>query len=83
MEDVSDDRFLESNYFRQRINAYLGTMNEHHHHCEHITDFRVIHHSASIEGGELTPTLKLRRFSIEERYRDTIEEMYATSDSWK
>lgn len=83
MEDVKDDEFLESDYFHQQIHEYLQEMNKHHHHCEHIADFRIIHSQASIEEGELTPTMKVRRFAIEKKYGDLIEEMYKTPHSWK
>lgn len=83
MSDVNDDEFLDSHYFKDRIKESLEEMNRHHHHCEHIADFRVLHRQASIENGELTPTLKIRRFYIEEKYSDVIEEIYSTPHSWK
>ena len=42
---------------------------------ESIRDFRILPHGFSIERAEVTPTLKLRRQIIEERYKDIIEEM--------
>ena len=83
MEGVADDEFLDSEYFREKISEYIEEMNKHHHHCEHISDFRIIHHGASIEDGELTPTLKVRRFYIEQKYKSLIDDMYSQVRSWK
>jgi long-chain acyl-CoA synthetase len=44
---------------------------------ETIKKFVLLAHDFSIEGGELTPTLKLRRKITYEKYRDRIEDLYA------
>ncbi|MDD2735099.1 MAG: long-chain fatty acid--CoA ligase [Desulfuromonadaceae bacterium] len=43
---------------------------------ETIKKFVLLAHDFSIEGGELTPTLKLRRKIIYEKYKHRIEDMY-------
>ncbi len=43
---------------------------------ETIKRFVLLPRDFSIEGGELTPTLKLRRKQIYEKYKDRIERMY-------
>jgi long-chain acyl-CoA synthetase len=44
---------------------------------EKIKKFRLLADSWTIEGGELTPTLKLKRRNILKTYHDVIEEMYS------
>lgn len=44
---------------------------------ETIKKFVLQAHDFSIEGGELTPTLKLKRKAIYEKYKDRIEYLYA------
>ncbi|MFQ5665511.1 MAG: AMP-dependent synthetase/ligase [Candidatus Binatia bacterium] len=43
---------------------------------ESIKYYRILPHGFSVEAGELTPTLKVRRKLVAQRYRDLIEEMY-------
>ncbi len=43
---------------------------------ETIKEFAVLPRDFSTETGELTPTLKLRRKVIEEKYRAEIEALY-------
>jgi long-chain acyl-CoA synthetase len=45
--------------------------------AESIRRFRILPEDFSIEGGELTPTLKVRRGVIAKRHADAIEELYA------
>ncbi|MEU3460967.1 long-chain fatty acid--CoA ligase [Streptomyces sp. NPDC006733] len=42
-----------------------------------IRAFVILDEDLSVEAGELTPTLKLRRSVVEERYRDRIDALYA------
>jgi len=44
---------------------------------ETIKKFRLIEHQLSAEDDELTPTMKLKRKFVNEKYRELIESMYA------
>jgi long-chain acyl-CoA synthetase len=46
-----------------------------------IKYFAVVPSDFSIEGGELTPTLKLKRKFILEKYQDIIEDLYVSNGS--
>jgi long-chain acyl-CoA synthetase len=48
---------------------------------ESIKKFVLLPRDFSIEGGELTPTLKLKRKVIYEKYKDKIEGMYADNSN--
>ena len=41
-----------------------------------IKKWKILPREFSIDGGELTPTLKLKRFYVAQMYKDEIEEMY-------
>ncbi|MCX6539816.1 MAG: long-chain fatty acid--CoA ligase [Acidobacteria bacterium] len=47
---------------------------------EKIKRFALLPSEMTIEGGELTPTLKLRRSVVEERWAAVIEQLYATRE---
>ena len=47
---------------------------------EKIKRFALLPSEMTIEGGELTPTLKLRRSVVEQRCAAVIEQLYATRE---
>ena len=44
---------------------------------ETIRKWRILPRDFTVEAGEMTPTLKVKRAVVSERYRDEIEQMYA------
>ena len=45
---------------------------------ETIKDFRILDHDLTVEAGELTPSLKLKRRVVEQRYKAVLDSMYAS-----
>ncbi|HLL74178.1 MAG TPA: long-chain fatty acid--CoA ligase [Pyrinomonadaceae bacterium] len=55
--------------------------------CEQLSQFErpkrvaLVEREFSIDGGELTPTLKVKRRVIDEKYRDVIERLYTEAEA--
>ena len=47
---------------------------------ERVKRIALLERELTIEGGELTPTLKIKRRVIDEKYRDVIERLYAAAE---
>jgi len=45
-------------------------------HYETVKKFKLVDDEWSVESGELTPTLKVKRKVIEEKYADLIDSIY-------
>jgi len=58
------------------IQAEIDTYNKSLGHWEQIKTFRLTPDEWSIEGGQLTPTLKLKRRVIMDKYKDLYKELY-------
>jgi long-chain acyl-CoA synthetase len=61
---------------RKNLADHIAEVNRHLHHTEEVQKFRVIVEPVSVETGEITPTMKVRRHMIEERFAREIEELY-------
>ncbi|NPU84200.1 MAG: long-chain fatty acid--CoA ligase [Syntrophaceae bacterium] len=62
--------------FGRIVDRHVQAVNEHLARVETIKYYRILRHSFSEQTGELTPSLKIKRKVIQEKYRDVIEEMY-------
>jgi len=58
------------------IEKQLETINAQLSRVEQIKKFKILDHALSQESGELTPTLKVKRFFIHQKYAKEIDEMY-------
>lgn len=76
MQGLSREEFLESDEFREEIRKCLDETNRDLHHTEEVQKFTVIPKAPTVESGELTPTMKIKRRVIEEKYREEIERLY-------
>jgi len=60
-------------YVQQCVDELNGRLNR----WESIKQFRILERDLSIDDGELTPSLKVKRAVVEKRYADVIDSMYA------
>jgi len=58
--------------FRRQIESVTSTLSNY----EKVKKFALLERELTVENGELTPTLKVKRRVIDEKYRDVIESMY-------
>jgi len=63
----------------QMVAGYVKELNQRLNRWETIKKFTILPRDLSVEAGELTPSLKVKRRSVETTYSDDIEKMYAGS----
>lgn len=65
-----DERFLQ--YLQRQIDAVNARLAR----VQAVKKFKVIPKEFSVEGGELTPTMKVRRKVVVEKYKQEIDQLY-------
>lgn len=73
---MSHEAFLESVDVQEYMEKLIGEINGSLNRWEKIRKYRFISYPVSVEGGELTPTLKIRRAAVTRKYGELIESMY-------
>jgi long-chain acyl-CoA synthetase len=63
------------------MHAHITVVNERLSAAEQLVAFTILHKHWTVEGEELTPTLKLRRAAVERKYASEIEAMYLPQSS--
>jgi long-chain acyl-CoA synthetase len=61
---------------RADIHRHIDEMNKQLHNQEQIKKFTILPNEWTIEGGEITPTLKMKRKVVNQKYEAEIESMY-------
>ena len=77
IEETDAAALAEHPKVRERLQGVLDDVNRNYAQVEQIKKFTVLDHDLSQETGELTPTLKVKRNVINEKYADRFEALYA------
>jgi long-chain acyl-CoA synthetase len=62
---------------RAMIQEHLDEVNEKFARVEQVKKFEILPHDLSQETGELTPTLKVKRNVVTEKYEQEVDALYA------
>ena len=77
---ISNERAVRNPRMIHRIKVEVNRINQELGQTEKIKRFRLLHQEWSLDSGELSLTLKLRRKFILEKYHEIIEETYRSSE---
>jgi long-chain acyl-CoA synthetase len=67
----------ENQAVRDSIQAHIDEVNEKFARVEQVKRFTILPQDLSQEGGELTPTMKVKRNVVAEKYDDEVERLYS------
>lgn len=61
---------------REMIAGYVDQLNKHLNRWEQVKRFAIIERELTVEAGDLTPSLKLKRKTVVDNFHDSIERLY-------
>lgn len=76
LDRLSPEDFCNNPVIENLVQAKIHEINFNKNHPEQIKKFKLIPEALSIDSGTLTPSLKIRRHIIEEKYKQEIEGIY-------
>jgi len=76
----SNEAIADSKEVHDRIQEEVDGINKKFGHWEQVKKFEITPDVWSVEGGEMTPTLKLKRKAVKEKYQKLYEKIYGNSD---
>ncbi|MFN5479367.1 MAG: AMP-dependent synthetase/ligase [Chitinophagaceae bacterium] len=76
----SNEEMIRHPRVQEHYKSIVEKFNPQFNHVEQVKKFELLPQEWTINGGELTPTLKLKRKVIMEKYGDKVERIYATED---
>lgn len=78
----SNDEMISHPRVQEHYKSIVEKFNVQFNHIEQVKKFELLNAEWTIDGGELTPTLKLKRKVITEKYGEAIERIYAEDQSF-
>jgi len=78
----NNDEMINQPRVQEHFKSIVEKFNVQFNHIEQVKKFELLNKEWTIDGGELTPTLKLKRKVITEKYGDAIERIYAEDQSY-
>lgn len=76
LADASYTEIVSSLQAREMVQGYVDELNSGLNRHEQIKKFHILGRDLTVEDGELTPSLKLRRKVVADKFRGDIEQMY-------
>jgi long-chain acyl-CoA synthetase len=61
---------------REMVGGYVEQLNKHLNRWEQVKKFSIIDRELTVEAGDLTPSLKLKRKSVVDNFHENIDELY-------
>ena len=77
IEYSSDEQAIKNESVIGFYKELIESFNKYFNNVEQIKKFELLPHEWSVESGELTPKLSLKRKVIMEKYRDTVDRIYS------
>ncbi len=75
-KDQSFKSIVKDEDFKKIINEVINKVNKNLSVIEHVRKFILIDHEFTIENSMMTPSMKVRRFAVKDKYRDMLEKLY-------
>jgi long-chain acyl-CoA synthetase len=76
-QDVISSEGISGEDVEKRVEVAINEANEQVARYEQIKKFRILDRDFSIEGGELTPTMKIKRKAVMENFKSYVDDMYS------
>jgi long-chain acyl-CoA synthetase len=76
MAGKSYAEIVSSDEARELVQGYIDKLNDSLNRWETIKKFTILDHDLTIEMGDLTPSMKLRRRAVVDKYKDKLEALY-------
>ena len=71
-----DEAFIENPRFKELIDRDIQSVNKELEEYEKIKKYSILTRRLTIQDGDMTPTLKVKRKFVIDKYKETIDKMY-------